>query len=74
MYQQALQIAKQTGDGSKQRRLDRGLRVSGGELTVICSVLEVEFRSSHQCQWLTLNEHIIVCMSVWLCVIISVYV
>ena len=36
MYQQALQIAKQTGDSSKQRRLDRGLRVSSRELAFNC--------------------------------------
>jgi hypothetical protein len=27
MYQQALQKAKEAGDSSKQRRLDRGLKV-----------------------------------------------
>ena len=28
MYEQALQTAKQAGDGSKARRMDRGLKVS----------------------------------------------
>ena len=41
MYQQALQNAKQTGDMSKQRRLDRGLKVS--EVVCVCVCVCVLF-------------------------------